>query len=270
MEIHRTATVHPQAILGEGVTIGPYAVIGSKVIIGKDSSIAAHAVIENYTEIGEDCQVFSHAIIGSVPQHMGFKGEETWVRIGNRCVIREFSTIHRGTAQDKGQTVISDDCYIMAYAHVAHDCIVGKSVILANCAALAGHILIEDHAIVGGLTGVHQHVRIGAYSMVGGGSGLPMDIVPYAMASGNRIQIYGVNAIGLKRHGFSPKAITDLKHAYKILFYSHLNTTQALARIKAEFDSTPEINHLLEFIKSSKRGITKRVIHGHSTKGFKI
>jgi UDP-N-acetylglucosamine acyltransferase len=187
-----------------------------------------------------------------------FKGEETRLTVGDHTVIREFTAISRGTAEGGGETVIGEHCYIMAYAHVAHDCRLGKQVILANAATLGGHITIEDHAIVGGLTPVHQFVRIGAYAMVGGGSGVGKDIVPYAMASGNRAKIYGLNIIGLKRHGFSAETIKKLKQAYKLLFHSQLNTIQAVEAIEAQLGGCPEVDYLLDFIRASQRGICKK------------
>jgi UDP-N-acetylglucosamine acyltransferase len=256
--IHKTAMVHPRAEIGTGVSIGPYAIIGERVRIGDKSSIGAHAVIDKNTKIGRHCQIFPHAMVGTTPQSLKFKQEETWLKLGDHTVIREFATLSRGTAEGGGETLIGSNCFIMAYAHVAHDCRLGNHVILANAVTLAGHITVEDYAIVGGVTPVHQFVRIGAYAMIGGGSGVGKDIVPYAMASGNRARIYGLNIVGLKRHGFSSETIKKLRLAYKLIFYSTLNTTQALKAVKTQITDCPEVDYLLNFIKGSKRGICKK------------
>ncbi len=265
-KIHSTAIVHPQAEIGEGVNIGPYAVIADKVRIGAHSSIGAHAVIEPGTQLGQNCRIYPHTVIGGVPQSLKFKGEDSLLKIGDYTIVREFATINRATA-DSGETVIGKHCYIMSYAHVAHDCRLGDHVIMANAATLAGHITIEDHAILGGLTPVHQFVRIGAYSMVGGASGVGKDILPYTMASGVPAKIYGLNLVGLKRHGFSSETIKKLEQAYKLIFHSKLNTSQAVAAIKEKISPCPEIEHWLEFIKTSQRGIYKKTSHDHGVAG---
>lgn len=258
LEIHSTALVHPLAKIGEGVGIGPYAVIAEGVRIGDYTSIGAHTVIESGTQIGRQCQIYPHAVVGSIPQSLRFKGEESQLRIGDHTVIREFTTINRGTREGGGETIIGPHCLIMAYVHVAHDCRLSDHVILANAATLGGHITIENYAIVGGLTPVHQFVRIGAYAMIGGGSGVGKDIVPYAMASGNRTKIYGLNTVGLKRHGFTAETIKKLRLAYKLLFHSQLNTTQAVEAINARIRGCPRVDYLLDFIRASQRGICKK------------
>ena len=216
--IHATAIVHPQAEIAEGVRIGPYAIIAKDVSLGANTGIGAHAVIEPGTQIGKHCQIYPHAVIGGIPQSLKFKGVETFLRIGDYTMIREFCTINRGTAEGGGETVIGEPCFLMAYVHVAHDCRLGKEVIMANAATLGGHVIIEDYAIVGAITPVHQFVRIGAYVIVGGASGVGKDIVPYARASGIRAKIHGLNTVGLQRHGFSTETIKKLKQAYNLLF----------------------------------------------------
>ncbi len=257
MQIHPTAIVHSSAGLGKGVEIGPYAIVEEDVQIGAGSSIGSHAVVGSYTTIGSNCRIFPHAVIGMPPQDLKFKGEKTTLTIGDNTIVREFATLNRGTAEGGGKTVVGANNFIMAYVHLAHDCHLGKHVIIANVANLAGHITVEDYGIIGGLTAIHQFVRIGAYAIVGGASGIPKDIVPYAMASGNRVQIQGLNLIGLKRHGFSPEDIQKLKSAYKLLFNSNLNTSQALAAIQEQDITCPAVEYLVAFIKNSERGICK-------------
>jgi len=217
-------------------------------------------MVEAGTEIGDNCQISHHAVIGSRPQDLTYRGEPTRLIVGSRTTIREFTTVCRGTVRGGGVTTVGNNTLLMAYVHVAHDCKVGNGVVMANASTLAGHIMIEDYAIIGGLVPIHQFTRVGAYAIVGGLSGVSNDVVPYAMASGSRIKIYGLNMVGLRRRKFSPETIHNLKRAFKILFYSKLNTTQALAQIQSEISGCPEVDHLLEFIKSSKRGICKKVI----------
>jgi UDP-N-acetylglucosamine acyltransferase len=259
LEIHPTAIVHPSAKIGEGVRLGPYVIINEGASIGDHTSIGAHAVIDQGTQIGRHCQIYPQAILGSAPQSVKYKGEKTFLKIGDHTVIREFTTISRGTPEGGKETVIGDNCFIMAYAHIGHDCRLGKEVIMANAATLGGHVTIEDYAIVGGLTPVHQFARIGAYAMVGGGSGVGKDIVPYAMASGNRAKIYGLNIIGLKRHGFSSETIKKLRQAYNLIFFSQFNTAQALEAIEDQIKGCPEVDYLVKFIRGSQRGICKKI-----------
>jgi UDP-N-acetylglucosamine acyltransferase len=256
-EIHPTAIVAPGAKIGERCRIGPYAQIGDQVSLGDDTEVGALVVIDGWTEIGSGCRIFPHAVLGTAPQHSKYKGEETYLRIGNDTIIREFVTIHRASAEGEGVTAVGDSNFIMAYCHIAHDCRLGSHITMANGASLAGHVSIEDHANLGALAGIHQFVRIGCYTMVGAFSGIGQDVPPYVMVSGIRPKPYGINAIGLRRHDFSPEALKELKQAYRILYQSHLNTTQALERIEAELEPIPEIQHLVEFIKASKRGIAK-------------
>jgi len=255
--IHATAQIHPGAQLAENVQVGPFAVIGEHVRVGAGTRIGAHAVIDDYTEIGQDNHIYQFASVGAEPQDLKFDGEVSWLRIGDRNRIREFTTLHRGTADGGGETRIGNDCLFMAYAHVAHDCQVGNHVILANAATLAGHVLVEDHAIFGGLSAVHQFTRIGAHVMISGGSMITQDIVPYAIAQGDRAKIVGLNMIGLKRRGFSDQALNSLKAAYKLIFRSDLRLEAAIARISEEVEPGPELQVLVDFLKSGERGIAR-------------
>lgn len=257
MNIHPTAIVHPKARIADGVEIGPYAVIGEHVAIGKGTRIASHVLIEGWTTIGERNHIFPFSSIGTPPQDIGYKGEETYLIVGNDNVIRECATIHRATTKEERKTVIGDKNFLMAYSHVAHDCKLGNHIIMANSVALGGHIVIEDYAILGGIVGVHQFVRIGAYAIVGGQTGVGMDIPPYVSASGSRAQLYGLNLVGLKRRGFSEDTISTLKKAYKTIFRSGLTLEEALRNIQGEFPHCREVGHLVEFIRNSKRGITR-------------
>lgn len=255
--IHATSVVHPNAELDEGVKIGPYSIIGSDVKIGKGTIVYSHAVIEGWTSIGQKCVVHQFASIGAPPQDIKYKGEKTEVIIGNNNIIREFVTIHRGTPHGEGKTVIGDNNFFMAYSHIAHDCKIGNSVVMANVATLAGHVKIEDYAVIGGLVAIHQFARIGAYSMVGGASAVTHDIPPYVMAVGNRARLYGLNKVGLRRQGFSNKEIDGLKTAYNLLFRSGLPLKEAEIEVEKEVNNSKYIAYLIEFIKESKRGITK-------------
>jgi UDP-N-acetylglucosamine acyltransferase len=257
VSIHPTAIVAPTARLGSGVTIGPYSTIGDQVTLGDGTTVGAHVVIEGGVEVGRNCRIFSHAVLGSEPQDLKFRGEKSMLIVGDGTVIREFATLNRATSGGGGKTVVGRGCLIMAYAHVAHDCHLGDGVILANAATLGGHVLIEEHAIVGGLTGVHQFCRIGAHAIIGGCSGIILDIPPYVKAQGNRARLFGLNTVGLKRRSFPPEAIHHLKQAYRLLFLSGLTTTQALERIDSELPACAEIQHLVHFIKTSERGITR-------------
>ncbi len=257
MMIHKTALIDPRAEIERGVSIGPYSVIGPSVKIGGDTKIASHVVIEGEAQIGSRCQIFPFAAIGGIPQDLKFKREKTRLIIGDDNIIREFVTIHRGTKGGEGVTRIGSKNLLMAYCHVAHDCMIGNNVILANQATLAGHIEIEDFAIIGGLVAIHQFVKIGSYSLIGGASAVTKDVPPYMLAVGNRAKLYGLNSVGLRRHNFSENSLSELKRAYKTLFRSGLTLNKALERIASEIKGSPEVNHLIEFIKDSKRGITR-------------
>jgi UDP-N-acetylglucosamine acyltransferase len=259
--IHPTAIIDPGAVLGEGVEVGAYAMIGPRVTLGERCSVGAHAIIESHARVGKDTRVYSFASIGAPPQDLKYRGEETWVEIGDGCNIREYTTVNRGTVAGGGVTRVGNGVLLMAYCHVAHDCHVGDHVIVANAATLAGHVEIGAKAIIGGLVGVHQFVRIGSFAMVGALSGLPLDIPPYVTAVVGRGQkgrgLYGLNLIGLRRNGFSEETIAELKKAYRILFRSGLSMREALARAAEETAPLPEIQHLLDFVQSSKRGVQR-------------
>jgi UDP-N-acetylglucosamine acyltransferase len=255
--IHPTAIVHSAARIDEGVSIGPYAVIGEHVSIAAGTTVGPHSVIEGWTEIGRDNRIFQFASVGADPQDLKFHGEQSYLRIGDRNTVREFVTLHRGTEDGGGETVIGDDNLFMAYSHVAHDCRVGNRVILANAATLAGHVVVDDHAILGGLSGVHQFTRIGSHAMISGGSVVVQDIVPFIIAQGDRAKPAGLNLVGLKRRGFSDSTLHDLKTAYKLVFRSGLRLEEALAKVAAELDETPELKTFTEFISNSHRGIAR-------------
>ncbi|MBW2544222.1 MAG: acyl-ACP--UDP-N-acetylglucosamine O-acyltransferase [Deltaproteobacteria bacterium] len=257
MSVHPTAIISPGAIIGENVEIGPYSVIGPDVRIGKDTIIGSHVVIEGQTEIGDNCHIFQFVSIGAPPQDLKFGGEQCRVVIGKNNTIREFVTIHSSTSADIGMTYIGDNNLLMAYCHVAHNCKLGNNIVMANAANLAGHIHIEDYAIIGGLTGIHQFTRIGCHSIIGGASAVVQDIPPYVTVSGNRAKAYGLNLIGLKRRGFKEETIKALKKAYRIIFRSSLRLSVALERVKEEVDDLPEVRHFVEFIENTKRGICR-------------
>jgi len=259
MSIHASAIVHPSAQLAEGVEIGPYAIIEEHAIIGKGTSIGAHAVIGKWTELGENNQIYHLASVGAAPQDLKYKGEECWTRLGNGNVIREFATIHRGTVTGHAETIMGNNNLMMAYSHVAHDCVVGNGNVFANSATLAGHVTVQDNVILGGLVAIHQFTTIGSYSMLGGGTLVGLDIPPYMIAtSGKRdATLRGLNLIGLKRRGFSDESISNLKKAYKTLFMAGLKQADAIAKIRAEIVGCAEVDTLLSFIEASQRGICR-------------
>ena len=253
-EIHATAIVSSQAELGDDVTVGPHTVVEGNVVIGSGTKIASSALIASGARLGNNLTVAHGAVVGTVPQDLKFAGEESLLVVGDNTTIREYATLNRGTA-DRGETTVGSNCLIMAYAHIAHDCVIGNNVILANSVNLAGHIEIDDFAILGGVLPVHQFVKIGAHAMIGGGFRVQQDVVPYALVGGYPLRVAGLNALGLKRRGFTPEAIRTIKSTYKILFFSKLNTTQAVARIKDEIEIIPEVQVILDFIERSERGL---------------
>jgi len=257
MNIHPTAIISPDARLREGIEVGPYAVIGPDVSIGASTIIGPHVVIEGHTDIGERCRISQFSSIGGIPQDLKFRGEETRVIIGNNNTIREYVTINRATAADIGMTAIGDNNLIMAYCHVAHNCKLGSNIIMSNAANLAGHIHIEDYAIIGGLTGIHQFTRIGAHCIIGGASAVVKDVPPYVMASGNHAKLYGLNLIGLKRRGFTEETVNALKKAYRIVFRSSLLLSVAVEKVRSEVEDLPEVRHFIEFIRTSERGVCR-------------
>jgi UDP-N-acetylglucosamine acyltransferase len=256
-EVHPTAIVHPSAQIGAGTVIGPFVTIGERVRIGRDNRIGASCVIDGVTEIGDGNEIFPMTSVGLVPQDLKFGGEPTRVTIGDRNVIREFVTIHRGTAGGGGLTSIGNHNLLMAYTHIAHDCHIGNDTIFGNAATLAGHVLVEDFANVGAFSGVHQFCRVGKYAFIGGYSVVTKDALPFAKTVGNRARIYGINTIGLTRRGFSQDTIAKLRRAYRILL--HANTSRAVAQIdKDPALQSPEVRYVVEFIRSSKRGVGLR------------
>ncbi|MCP4747074.1 MAG: acyl-ACP--UDP-N-acetylglucosamine O-acyltransferase [Desulfobacteraceae bacterium] len=255
--IDKTVIISSKAKIENDVTIGPYSVIGDHVVIKKGSVIGPHVVVDPFVEIGSNCHIFQYAAIGASPQSLKFKGERSKVVIGDNCHIREFVTIHRGTEFGGGVTKIGNNCFLMAYTHVAHDCIVGNQVVMANNATLAGHISIGNHATVGGLVAIHQFVRVGDYAFIGGKSAVTKDIPPYVIASGDRAKLHGLNQVGLKRHGFAKETVLQLKKAYRLIFRFGLTLNEAIERVGAEVDHLPEVNSFIDFIKSTQRGITR-------------
>ncbi len=256
--IHPTAVIDPGAEIDSDVEIGPYAVIAGDVRIHAGTVIGSHVTIDQFTTIGPDCRIFQHAAIGAVPQALKYEGEKTFVKVGRGTIIREFVTIHRGTGFGGGITEIGEENFLMAYAHIAHDCFTGRKVIFANAASLGGHIRIGDFATLGAFVAVHQFARIGDYAFIGAVSGVSKDIPPYVLASGTpRAKLHGLNIVGLKRHGLGPKAFLPLKRAYRIIFRLGLTLNEAIERVVAEVDQTPEVVNLIEFIKSSERGISR-------------
>jgi UDP-N-acetylglucosamine acyltransferase len=255
--IHSTAIIDPSAELADDVEVGPYAIIGNNVKIGSGTSVGPHAVIDGWTEIGKDNKIFQFASVGAPPQDLKFAGEVTTLKIGDRNTIREFATLHRGTADGGGVTVVGNDNLLMAYSHVAHDCIVHNHTVLANGATLAGHVEIEDYSIMGGLAAVHQFTRIGCHTMISGGSMVAQDIPPYTIAQGDRAKSMGLNLIGLKRRGFAEASLRGLKQAYRLIFRSGLRLEEALQRIEVEVETSAELEHFVSFIKESQRGIAR-------------
>jgi UDP-N-acetylglucosamine acyltransferase len=255
--IHATAIIHPTAQLDAGVSVGPYSIVGEQVKIGAGTQVGAHVVIERWTEIGRDNQIFQFASVGAAPQDLKYRGEETWLVLGDRNRIREFATLHRGTPDGGGRTVVGSDNLFMAYSHVAHDCRVHNRVVMANAATLAGHVEIEDNAILGGLMAVHQFCRVGCHTMISGGAMITQDIPPYTIAQGDRAKTIGINLVGLKRRGFPEATIRGIKNAYRLMFRSGLRLEAALERIELEYGTIPEVRHFTAFIKESQRGIAR-------------
>jgi UDP-N-acetylglucosamine acyltransferase len=252
--IHRTALIDPTAELGADVSVGPYCVIGPKVTVGERCAIAGHAVIERNTRVGEGVKIGYGSIIGNDPQDLKYKGEETWVEIGSGTIIREYCTINRGSTAT-GKTSVGERCFIMTYVHIAHDCVIGDDVILANSIQMAGHVTVYDRAIISGLVPIHQFVRIGTYAFVGGLSRVNQDVPPYTKAAGNPVHLYGLNSVGLQRAGFSSEVKLALKRAYRLAFNSDLTLSQGVARARVELPLVPEVETFLQFIEASQRGV---------------
>jgi UDP-N-acetylglucosamine acyltransferase len=257
--IHETAMVHSTAEVADGVEIGPYSIIGEHVTIGAGTRVGPHVCIDKWTVIGTGCQIYQYASLGTPPQHLRYNGEETYVIVGDNNIIREFVTINRGTPFGNGKTVLGDENFIMASAHIAHDCIIGNRVVMASYAALGGHVEIEDHAVIGGIVAIHQFVRIGTYAFIGGASAVTLDIPPYVTASGMKVKLYGVNILNLQRNNVSEEVIRGLRRAYKMIFRSHLTMEEAIQKVREDpVYALPEVKHMVDFIKGTKRGVTKR------------
>lgn len=256
-KIHSTAIVDSKTEIDSSVEIGPFCIVKSGVIIRKGTKLLSNVIVEGTTDIGENCIIYPFSSIGFPPQDLKYKGENTKLIIGNNNIIREYSTIHRASVSGDGITSVADNNFLMAYVHIAHDCKVGSNIIMANAATLAGHVLVEDFAVIGGLAAVHQFARIGRYVMVGGLSGIVLDIPPYMVASGSRAKLFGPNTIGLKRHGFPDSTINTIKKAYKILFREKRTLKDALKKIREDLPAIDEIKHLVDFIEKNKRGICR-------------
>jgi UDP-N-acetylglucosamine acyltransferase len=256
VNIHPTAIVHDSARLGREIEIGPYSIVGPEVTIGDGTRIAHHVVIQKNTRIGPGCRVFTGAVLGTEPQDLKYRGEKTWLEIGEKTVIREYVTLNLGTAES-GQTVIGNNALLMTYSHVAHDCVIGDHVILANAVNIAGHVEIDEYAYVGGMVPIHQFCKIGSHAMVGGGFRVTQDVCPYMRVAGYPLRVIGVNTIGLERKGLSRETINILRKAYKLLFRSKLNISQAVEKISTELDRTDEIEVILGFIERSDRGLIR-------------
>jgi UDP-N-acetylglucosamine acyltransferase len=255
--IHPTAIVEAGARIAPDVEIGPYAIIGGNVEIGAGTSVGAHAVITGHTRIGRNNRILHHAVLGEMPQDKKYAGEPTRLEIGDDNMIREFCTFNTGTAQDLGVTRMGSRNWVMAYAHVAHDCEVGDDTILANCVQLAGHVVVGDHAILGGMTGVHQFCRVGPHAMTAGGTVVLADVPPYVMAMGNRAEPHGINSEGLKRRGFAAETINAIRRAYKTLYKSGLTLEEARKALREQAAQVPEVGILAEFLDNSKRSIIR-------------
>ncbi|HEX8286160.1 MAG TPA: acyl-ACP--UDP-N-acetylglucosamine O-acyltransferase [Pyrinomonadaceae bacterium] len=255
--VHPSAVVGPRAQLGEGAHVGPFCTVGDEVRLGERVRLESHVVVDGRTEVGDDTHVFPFASVGLEPQDLKYRGEPAETRVGRRNRIREFVTVHRGTEGGGMLTSIGDDCLVMAQAHVAHDCIVGSGVIMANAATLAGHVTVEDGANVGAYSGVHQFCRVGREAYVGGYSVVVKDALPFALTVGNHARCYGLNTVGMKRRGYPQETADALHHAFRLLLSSKLNTTQALSRIRDEIADSPEVAELISFIETSRRGVVK-------------
>jgi UDP-N-acetylglucosamine acyltransferase len=257
-KIHKTAIINSGAEISDDCEIGPYTVIGEHVRIGRGTKIGAHTVIEGNTEIGDNNNISHLVTIGTPPQDIGYKGEDTRVVIGSNNVIREYTTVHRATTKEDRVTIIGSNNYIMCYSHIAHDCVVGSNIIMVNAATLGGHTKVGDHATISSFAASHQFVRIGSYAFVSGITGLPQDIPPYMMASGQRASLHGLNLVGLRRKGFSREAITGLRKAYRIIWRESTTLKDGIKRVKEEMEPFPELDFLLDFLTAdSPRGITR-------------
>lgn len=256
MKIHASAIVHPGAEIAATVEIGPYSIIEDDVKIAEGTQISSHVRLSSGTRLGKNCRVFQGAVLGSIPQDLKFVGEETTLEIGDRTTIREYATLNRGTS-DRKKTLVGNDCFLMAYSHVAHDCILGNNVVIANTVNMAGHVIIEDHAGIGGVTPIHQFVRIGMHSFIGGGYRVAKDVPPFILAMGEPLQYGGLNVVGLKRRGFTDETLSALKLAYRIIYRKNLNLHDALDKIEQDIVQLEEVKYLVSFFRNSERGVIR-------------
>jgi len=254
--IHPTAIIHKNAKIDNDVDIGPYCIVEEKATIRKGTKLLGHVVIQGNTTIGEGCTISPFASIGGPPQDISYKGEDTTIHIGDNNTIKEYVTINKGSVHGGGTTEVGNNNFIMAYAHIAHDCKVGSNIIMANCATLAGHVEVADFVTFAGLCAVHQFCRVGKYAFISGITGVPKDVPPFVIAAGSRAELYGLNVVGLERHGFAKEDISQLKKAYRILFRSSLPLTTSLKVIQEELKGE-HIDELIHFIQASKRGICR-------------
>jgi len=254
--IHSTAIVDPGAELGQDVEIGPYAIIEREVKIGNGTKIGPHAVLATGANIGNNCKISAGAVIATPPQDLKFKDEKTFVVIGDNTVIREFATVNRATTHSY-YTRVGNDCLLMAYSHIAHDCQIGNNVVIANAVNMAGHIIIGNNVGIGGMTAIHQFVHIGDHCFIGGGLRVPQDVPPYILAMGEPITFGGLNKVGLKRRGFSDEVLNTLKKAFHVIYRENLTLQEAIQKIEDTFDMIPEIKTLLDFLKGNERGIIR-------------
>jgi len=260
MSIHPSAIIDDGAQIHDSAMIGPGVVIGPNVTIGKGTKIGPHAIIDGHTTIGEDCNIFAGASIGLEPQDLGYKGEPTGVIIGDRCTIREYVTIHRATKE--GFTTLGDDSFLMNYVHLAHNCQVGKHVIMANAASLAGHVHVGDYTVMSGFVIMHQHLRIGRFCMLSGMTGSRLDLPPFTTLDGRPAMVRGINALGLKRGKVPQNVRTAIKETYRLIYRSGLNVTNALARVEEEIEQHPEVKEIVEFFRTTKRGVAGSMSDG--------
>ncbi|MBX9927519.1 MAG: acyl-ACP--UDP-N-acetylglucosamine O-acyltransferase [Gemmatimonadaceae bacterium] len=252
--IHPSALIDASATIGADVEVGPWAIVGPRCVVGDGSVIAARATLEENVRLGARVKVGIGSVLGGAPQDLKFKGEETWVEIGEGTTIREYATINRGTSESF-KTTVGANCFLMSYVHLAHDCHIGNGVIISNGTQLAGHVKVEDRAIISGLCAVHQFARIGRHAFIGGCSRVAKDVPPFVKAVGNPIKLYGLNSVGLQRAGFSPELLAELKKAYRLFFRSEVNISQAMEMAKSELQPLPEVDAFVAFVEASGRGV---------------
>jgi UDP-N-acetylglucosamine acyltransferase len=256
MAIHKTAVISSKAEIGKNVSIGPFTIIEDDVKIDDGTTIASSVLVAEGTKIGKNCRIFHSAVLGTIPQDLKFKGEKTTLEIGDNTIVREFATLNRGT-KDRWKTKIGNNCLLMAYSHVAHDCIIGNNVIIANSVNMAGHVIMDDFVGIGGLSAIHQFVRIGKHTFIGGGWRVSKDVPPYILAMGEPLRYSGLNRVGLLRRGFSEKTLSILKGTYRIVLQSKLNIPDALRRVESEIEPIPEVQDILSFFRDSERGVIR-------------